>query len=311
MELDDGLFRKEALAHHRDGYEPGRFVRRDVGWARWAYRLLLTIVAAALAFAAVMPVGEHATGPALVRVDGRVDLTAPTAAVVSAVYVHPGERVRAGQLLAQLADAAEQAELLRVQRELETQLLRHMSDPGDVQSAAAVAGLRGSRDEARARIDARRVRAPRSGVVNDVRVHAGQAPAAGELLVTLVDDEVQPSLVALLPGRFRPLLRVGMPLRFELDGFRAAWHELPITAVGDEVIGPREAQRFLGPELGDAVPLTGPLVVVRVALPGRTFASSHRHYPYYDGLRATAEVRVRTQRLLSLFWPGGEADDGR
>src|SRR5205823_14533630 len=99
----------------------------------------------------------------------------------------------------------------------------------------------------------------------------------------------------------------GMPLRFELDGFGAEWHELPITSVGDEVVGPREAQRYLGPEVADAVALDGPIVVVRVALPGRAFVSARKSYPYYDGLRARAEVRVRQRRLWSLLL-GGDGD---
>ena len=80
-------------------------------------------------------------------------------------------------------------------------------------------------------------------------------------------------MVAFLPGEDRPLLKRGMPLRLEVQGYRYAYQQLTVDSVGDEVVGPAEARRYLGDEIADAVQFTGPVVKVEahlaVAAPSR------------------------------------------
>jgi hypothetical protein len=113
-------------------------------------------------------------------------------------------------------------------------------------------------------------------------------------------DGGRASLIALLPGSYRPLLRAGMSLRFELDGYRYVYRELTIDAVDDQVVGPAEARRLLGAS-GDAVRLEGPLVVVRARLPERSFDFGGRSYEYFDGLVGSVDVRVGSAPIVSLL----------
>jgi hypothetical protein len=100
------------------------------------------------------------------------------------------------------------------------------------------------------------------------------------------------------------MVRSGQKLRLEISGFRYAYRELTVEAIGDEVVGPEEARRYLGPEVADSVQLGGPVVLVRAKLPARTFNSEGRVFSYHDGMHGTAEVRVRTEPILLTLVPG-------
>jgi membrane fusion protein (multidrug efflux system) len=69
------------------------------------------------------------------------------------------------------------------------------------------------------------------------------------------------------------------------------------------VIGPSEARRFLGAELGDTLALNGPVVVVRGKLKGDRFVAWEQEYRLHDGMRASAEIEVRRARLLRRVIP--------
>ena len=60
-----------------------------------------------------------------------------------------------------------------------------------------------------------------------------------------------------------------MPLRLEIQGYRYAYQHLTVDSVGDEVVGPAEARRYLGDEIADAVQFAGPVVRVEAHLPFR------------------------------------------
>lgn len=66
----NAIFRQEALEFRARGRSaPGGVVRLGAGWLRWGYRVTLVLVAAAIASMWLIPVGERASGPAVV--DGR------------------------------------------------------------------------------------------------------------------------------------------------------------------------------------------------------------------------------------------------
>jgi membrane fusion protein (multidrug efflux system) len=292
------LFRAEAVdyrAHERVGRAP---LALAPAWTRAAFWLLAAIVVAAGAAAWFVRTNEYAVGPAIVRVDGRADVTARSPATVAQVLVRPGEHVSVGQPLVQFTVDDEGAELERLRNEFDLQLLKVLRDPQDQVAREALSSLRAQRDLAGARLDRRLVRAPVSGIVSDVRIRAGQHLAIGELLLGIVREDAPLSLIALLPGRYRPMLKRGMPLRFELAGYRYHYQELPIDAVADEVIGPGEARRYLGPDVADGLDLREPVVLVRATMPSRHFDCDGEQYSYYDGLHANAQARVRSERVL-------------
>jgi membrane fusion protein (multidrug efflux system) len=302
-----GLFRDEAVAFHaRELGARGSPLQVSPRWARRAYALLLAVFALGLAYATFGSLDEYAAGPAVVRVDGVAAVTARAAGTVVEIAVAPGERVERDRLLVRLDDGAEAAALARVERELELAVEARLADPADRGPEALLHSLHAERELARARLDQRAVRAPEAGVVSELRVRPGQHVAPGEILLALAGERARRTLVVAFPSRYRPLLRPGAPLRLELDGYPRAYQQLVIERIGDQAMGPAEARRVLGGEIGDAVPLAAPVVFAYAPLPAGAFEVAGRAYPYHEGLQGTAEARVRSQRILSALIPGLE-----
>jgi multidrug efflux pump subunit AcrA (membrane-fusion protein) len=249
-------------------------------------------------------VSEYAAGPALVRMEHRRDVMAQGAGVVATVEVQPGQRVAAGQILVTLHSEEERSALARIEHEMELLLVRYMRDLTDQAARQALTTLRAERELAQARLAARALKAPVAGVVGDLRIQPGQYLAMGTLVASLVEDEASAYLLAFLPGYHRPYLRPGLPLRVELDGFQYEYRELPIESVSEQLIGPGELKRYLGPDLADTVDTSGPIVLVRAALPSRTFSVRGRVLGYFDGMPARAQVAVRAEPIFVTMLPG-------
>jgi multidrug resistance efflux pump len=297
------LFRKEALEHHTRGGLRGDVLRltpRSFFFVHW---LLIGLAVATVVFACVGQIDEYAIGPAVVRVQGRAEVTAPVGAVVLDVDVSPGDEVSAGSVLLRFDASAETAELAAVEQELGERLSAMLRDPGDVAAREAVSVLRSRRELARAGLSRKEVRAPHAGVVGDVRIRAGQLVEPGMPLLTLRTDEGASSVAALLPGQYLPLLAKGQKLRLTLDGFERSVQALTIERVGDQIIGPTEAARYLGRELGDAFAITGPVVLVHARLSGESFSSAGNVYEYHHGMHGKAEVAVRTKSIVRTLFP--------
>ena len=143
-----------------------------------------------LFFVVVGKLSEYATGPAVVRIDGRTTLTADRPALVSKVRVAPGDRVKQGDLLVQLYASEEAAEFEAVSQEFNDQLSKLLNSPDDLAAREALVSLRMRRDLAKSRLDQRALRAPHDGVVGDVRVRAGQMVEAGMSVLELAGDQV-------------------------------------------------------------------------------------------------------------------------
>jgi multidrug resistance efflux pump len=243
----------------------------------------------------------------VVRLGGRSDLTASTDGTVSQVAVSPGDRVEAGRLLVRFYGAREAAELARLDHEFELQLINRLRDPADSGAQQGLITLRAERELARSNLAERELRAPAAGVVSDVRVRAGQHIAPGQSLLTVVRGESRPVVVAFLPGEYRPLLKPGMPLRLEIQGYRYAYQHLVVDAVEDQVVGPAEARRSLGEGIADALQLPGPVVRVEAHLASGTFEAEGKVRRFHDGMLARAEVRIRSERVLVALIPALKA----
>ncbi len=307
-ELREGssdLFREEAVEHYLSAANrEGDWLRISPRWMGATFWLLVGLVAAFLVYSLVGTIDEHSSGPAVVRLSGRTEVTASQPGAVVSVAVRPGDRVAAGQPLVRFHSDREAADLARIQREWELQLVERLRDPTDPAPAQALIALQTQRELARDRLEERVVRAPRAGLVGDVRCRPEQHVQAGEILLSLATAASRPTLVAVLPGQHRPLLERGMPLTLELRGYDHAPQHLEIAAVSEEVVGPEEARRVLGPDIAAAVTLTGPVVLVQAPFPAATFEVGGRTYELHDGMWGEAEVRVRSEPLLSALVPG-------
>jgi biotin carboxyl carrier protein len=278
-------------------------LRLSPAWTGRTFWALMAALAAGLVLAVLGRVHEDTYGAALLRAEGRLTLRAAFDGTVVSVAVRPGESVAAGQLLVQLDDTLQVAELQRATRELEQLLARSLKDPSDRQARESLTSLRAEQAFAMRRREERAVRAPRAGVVGDLRVRPGQRVAPGMLLTSLEPERPEYRVLALLPGASRPYLRPGMPLRLRLTGYERIYRDLTIESVGAEVIGPAEVRRFLGPEIADAVVISGPVVVVAAHLPSGTFAEGGDALAYHDGMPGMVEVRVRSEPFLVALLP--------
>ena len=300
-----GPFRAQALREQEGAMslalEP---LRLTPAWTRWTWWLAMAALAAALLACVFVRVPEYASGVAVIRAGGRLEVTAAAGGTVASLAVAPRTRVTRGQLLATLYNAEEAADLRRLERELELKLVQRLQSPADPGVAQDLISLRAEHELAQARLAARELRAPEDGVVGDVRAVPGQYLAAGQPALTIVSGPGLPSVVALLPGRYLPELRRGMRMRIELPGHSHVYQWAEVASVSAEVIGPAEARRLIGPVAGDAFAVEGPLAVATAPLPSDTFEAGGRSYPYRDGMPTQAEVRLRSERLLFTLVPG-------
>jgi multidrug resistance efflux pump len=306
MARTQGIFRQQAVEALEQPPAEGALLDLTPRWINRSYRVVVAAVLAGVLFSLVAPVGDYARGPAVVRVDGRLDLGTVTGGLVMDVDVRSGQQVRPGQTLVRLHTEHEQQELAHLDREFELKLVRVLLHPDDSETRQSLAPLRAARELAAARLRQRQVIAPRAGVVRNLRIRPGQLLAPGDVVLTLADESRDGfSVVALVPGQFRPMLRPGMPVRFALEGYPQVAAPLQIESVGDEIIGPAEIRRFLGRELGDTLPLAteGALVLVRARLPASTFDFEGQQYRYYDGVPGRVDVQVRTMRLGAMLLP--------
>ncbi|HEY2739326.1 MAG TPA: HlyD family efflux transporter periplasmic adaptor subunit, partial [Thermoanaerobaculia bacterium] len=304
---DANLFRREVVEQTLRPKTQADPLRISPAWARWSYWVLVAALAGFLLYAWLGTIDEYASGVAVVETGGRADLTARNPGTVVGVDVAPGQRVEVGQLLVRFDDNRERADLDRAEREFNLQLINRLRDPSSGAAEQALIGLRAERELARAHLEERYLRSPAAGVINDILVRPGQYLQPGQTVLSLAAGSTEPMVTVVVPGQYRPLLRAGQPLRLEISGYRYAYQKLAVESVSDEVIGPGEAQRALGPAIAQTVQVTGPVVVVKAHLPSPTFEAEGKTYRYHNGMQGTAEVRVRSERLIWVLVPSLKA----
>src|SRR5262245_49697795 len=299
-----GIFRPAFLQEYRQRSRTGDVVRIMPRWLGPAYWLVVWVALMLLGSSFVLRAHEYAAGPAIVRYSDRTDLTAITGGTVVDVAVRAEQWVVPGQILVRFHSGQESAELDGIEREFQLELVNLLRDPSDQAARQSMARLRAERDRTIARLDEKVLRAPIAGRVSDVRIRAGQHLESGDPVLTIVGPAPKLTVIAVVPGRYRPLLKPGLPLRLQLSGFPYAHQDLTIAAIGDEVVGPMAIRRHLGADIGDAVPRSGPAVLVSAALRGSSFRWEGRERSYYDGMQGRAQVSVRDQSLLMALVPG-------
>lgn len=298
------LFRNEALAHQRARGLHAEALAIDPSATRWGFWLLCTGLLALLAFLTLGRLNEYASGPAFVQLDGRTTLSASAAGLVTKVEVKPGDRVEAGDVLVRFHAAEEAAELQAASKEFDNQLAKLLLHPADATTREALVSLRTRRELAQERLQQRTLRAPKRGVVGDIAVRDAQLVEPGQRILDLQDTVGAATIIALLPGRYRPLLHAGDKLRFQIDGFQERAQELVLSRVGDQIVGPGEAARYLGRDLADAFDLNGPVVLVQAKLPQTWFEADHRRFEYAHGMAGTVDAVVRDEPIAYAFVPG-------
>jgi len=302
--MPDDIFRQEALAHHSSSQLDGEVLLMLPRWAKWTYRLLIATLVTAVAFLVFAVVPEYSEGPAVIRADQNTSVTAALQGIVAAVVVRPGMAVAAGDVLVRFKSAEETAQIVSLQREFDSALVRMLANPTDQATRQTLGGLRAQKELMASRLSERTLRAPDAGTVGDVRVKAGQSVAPGDVMMSITSEQARFSVLALLPGQQRPSLHEGQALRLEFTGYQYVYKALTIERVDDGIVGPSEVRRMLGPEIADSIPVAGPVVLVHARLTDTSFVSAGEVYHYFDGMHATVRARLRSERLLTNLIPG-------
>lgn len=299
------IYNPEALASQRNRGHEGGLMNLQPRWVKVAYPAAVLAVLAGITFAVLARVPTYSTGAGVITIDG-LEITSPSPGTVAAVHVAPGQPVRAGQELARLLAQDEESALAQADREYRNALATLLFDGADEATKASVAAAAAARQRASDRLEARVIRAPRDGVVGDVRVRGGAALALGDHVLTLLGKDAEPTVLVFLPGQDRPRLRRGQSIQIDLSGYTKVREKGTIVDVGAEVIGPNEARRALGQKNADAVPLAGPVVMVRATLPSRTFKVNRDTFRYHDGMPLRGEVKVENKPFLVSLIPALE-----
>jgi membrane fusion protein (multidrug efflux system) len=297
------LFRREAIEAQRVRGSQGEALTLDPSANAWGFAMLCAGIGFMLFFAWAGRINEYASGPAFVQLEGGTSLTASIGGLVNHVAVKPGDRVKAGDELIRFHSADELSELQASSREFDDQLAKLLLRPDDPASREALVALRARRELAEQRLTQRTLRAAADGVVADVRVREGQVVEPGVRLIDLQSVASNATVTALLPGRYRPMLHAGDKLRFHVDGFQHVTQEVEIDNVGEQIVGPNEARRFVGRDLADAFTINGPVVLVQAKLPSSNFEMDGQRYDYASGMFGKAEAAVRTERIAYAFVP--------
>jgi membrane fusion protein (multidrug efflux system) len=298
------LFRQEALLAHRERRDLGDPIRVSPSWTKAMYGMLVALLVLGLCAAATFEITQYSTGPAVVRQHGRSDVAVAAGGAIASIDVGAGDNVRKDQILVRLGDLTERADFESTRDDFHAQLRNRLLDPSDDAAAQQLRALQRQLEAAEAALESRVIRAPHDGIVTDIGVTKGQHVAPGDAVMAVVDPAASGlELVAFLPGGDRPQIQPGMSLRLELQGFDYAWQDVTVDSISEAVIGPNEAKRILGPQLGDTLPIGGGVVMVRATLPSPTFESDGEVYPYHDGMGGVAEVRLRDETILEMIMP--------
>jgi membrane fusion protein, multidrug efflux system len=157
------------------------------------------------------------------RANESVDISSKTSNIVSAVRFRDGERVRTGQVLVQLDDAATRADVAAAQATLtesESQYNRSrellntqaLSKSQFEQLEATLKANRARLQAAQARLEDTVIRAPFSGRVGLRRVSVGTLISPGDVITTLDDTSVI-KLDFAVPENLLSTLREGLSVR--------------------------------------------------------------------------------------------------
>jgi membrane fusion protein (multidrug efflux system) len=297
------LFRGEAVEHRGEDALEGDVLRLTPRWVSTVYVVLVLSAAFAILVAIFLRVDEFATGPAVIRLRGRTELTSHVAGTIAKILVVPGQAIKAGDRLVEFHSEEEQATLERTKREYEVLMLKVLRDQSDQATKHDLATLAAQLRQAEARLADRTVIAGSAGTASDLRIREGQSLVAGDRLLTVASPQAGGRVIALVPANYRPMVKPGMRMRVELRGFAYEYQNLTVEEVGNEAVGPAEIRRYLGQDLADTVTVDGPVVLVQASTTGPTFTSNGKVYSFIDGLAGVANVRVRSLPIAIALVP--------
>ena len=196
---------------------------RRLGYAAAAVAILLFLV--------LCPLPMRVQGTAVVAAQHQVTVAAPSEGNVSAVYVHEGERVSAGQILGAMNDWQWRTDLASSEERYKQAVLVMQADlargvPQAGADRAQVEYLRSEATRARSRLDSAQLRSPITGIVVTPALQnaAGEHLDAGQPFAQVLDLSTAVVDIA-VPQRDVALVRPGQSVAIKLDSYpQRSWH---------------------------------------------------------------------------------------
>lgn len=179
------------------------------------------------------------------RANESVDVTAKVTEIIEIIHFRDSQRVEAGDGLAEMTSAQEQAQLTEAEanvREAKAQLDRAepLAERG-VSSEAVLAERRRNYETALARVEAakaqlreRRILAPFSGLTGLRRISVGALVEPGTVITTIQDDSVM-KLDFTVPSAFLSTMQPGIPIEAQAAAYAGRTFEGTVSAVDNSV----------------------------------------------------------------------------
>ncbi|HZC44271.1 MAG TPA: GAF domain-containing protein [Acidobacteriaceae bacterium] len=194
----------------------------------------------AVLFLVLCPLPMRVGGTAVVTAQHQVTVAAPANGNITAVYVHEGDRVAAGQVLGVMNDWQWRTDLAASDARYKEEMLVMQADlargvPQAGADRAQVEYLRSEAARARARLESAQLRSPITGIVVTPAVQnaAGEHLDAGAPFAQVLDLSSAVVDVA-VPQRDVALVRPGMSAAIKLDSYpQRSWHH-SVAVVGSE-----------------------------------------------------------------------------
>ncbi|HTU49931.1 MAG TPA: GAF domain-containing protein [Acidobacteriaceae bacterium] len=197
---------------------------RRLGYAAAAFAIAL--------FLLFCPLPMRVGGTAVVAAQHQVTIAAPSDGNVTAVYVHEGERVSAGQVLGAMNDwqwrtdlAASEARYKEAMLVMQADLARGVPQAGA--DRAQVEYLRSEAARARSRLESAQLRSPIAGIVVTPALQnaAGEHLDVGAPFAQVLD--LSSAIVDIaVPQRDVALVRPGQSAAVKLDSYpQRSWHD--------------------------------------------------------------------------------------
>jgi membrane fusion protein (multidrug efflux system) len=173
------------------------------------------------------------------RAENGVELAVEIGGVVKDIRFKPNQKVEKGELVVQIDDAVERADLIDAEAALElgkanltrTSTLRTRGFDTQAQYdqvVAQVATARSKLERYKAIIDQKAVKAPFSGTIGIARINPGQYVQPGTVVATLQNlDRMKVDFT--IPEQMIDKIRIGQPVRF---GFSEATLDRPGKIIG-------------------------------------------------------------------------------
>jgi membrane fusion protein (multidrug efflux system) len=311
IKADKGsLYRGEALEAHRKRGQEGVLVQLSPNWVKRAYPFLVFTIIVAVIFAVFIRVPTYSSGWAVIMFEGSTSVTATMGGLIEKVLVKANEEVKKGDPLVQLSSPEEAAQLAAAETEWRDTKIQFLFDQSDEQIRKSLMSAATARDHARARVDARTIRAPRDGVVTNLHAKEGVAIQPGGYMMQITDENSEIEVLSFLPGKDGPRIRDTMGVKLLLDGYTKAPVTGKITQIQPNAISAPEAAKLGGEMLAETIAADlkagGTWITVRARLPSRTFKAEHNTYHYHHGMHAKAEVRIQSKPFVVTLLPALE-----